>query len=277
MAHQRAAAAVDTLERRPYIAGGFGPATGREVKIYVCIKRVPDTEARIKVSGAAIDPAGIKHVISPYDEFAIETALRLKESQGTGEVVVVSVGDASSGEQLRSALAMGADRAVLLKGQPTIDGLATAKALAAELKEAAPDMVLLGMKAVDYDQQQVGPMLAGLLDLPCITVAAELEVGDGQVVAHREIEGGVEIVEAPLPAVLTITKGKFEPRYPSLKGIMAAKKKPLEEKDAQLGESRLTIRSMTPPPERPPGRIVGEGADAVPELVRLLRDEAKVL
>ncbi len=247
------------------------------MNIYVCIKRVPDTEARIKVNGAAIDPAGIKHVISPYDEFALEAALRLKESKGAGEVVVVSVGDASSGEQLRTALAMGADRAVLLKGDVTPDGLATAKALAAELKDAAPDLVLLGMKGVDHDQQQVGPMLAELLDLPCVTVVSELQVEDGKVVAHREIEGGVEVVEAPLPAVLTITKGKDEPRYPSLKGIMAAKKKPLEEKPAQLGESRLSVTSMSPPPDRPPGRIVGQGVDAVPELVRLLREEAKVL
>ncbi len=247
------------------------------MKIYVCIKRVPDTEARIKVSGTGIDPAGIKHVISPYDEFAIETALRLREAKGAGEVVAVSVGDASAAEQLRSALAMGADRAVLLKAQPTMDGLATAKALAAELKGAQPDLVLLGMKGVDHDQQQVGPMLAELLDLPCITVVSEMEVTDSAVVAHREVEGGVEVVEAPLPALLTITKGKVEPRYPSLKGIMAAKKKPLEEKDAQMGESRLRVTSLTPPADRPPGRIVGTGVDAVPELVRLLREEAKVL
>ena len=248
------------------------------MKIYVCIKRVPDTEARIRVGGdgVSIDPAGIKFVTSPYDEFAIETALRLKEAHG-GEVVVVSVGDAASAEQLRSALAMGADRAILLKGQPTLDGLATASALAAELKDAGADLVLMGMKAVDGDQQQVGPMTAELLGLPCITVAAEVEIADGKVVAHREIEGGVEVVEAPLPAVLTITKGSFEPRYPSLKGIMAAKKKPLEEKDAQLGESRLKLRKISPPPERPAGRIVGQGVDAVPELVRLLREEAKVL
>lgn len=247
------------------------------MNIYVCIKRVPDTEARIKVSGAAIDAAGVKHVISPYDEFALEAALRLKESTGAGEVVVVSVGDASSGEQLRTALAMGADRAVLLKGEVTVDGLATAKALAAELKAASADLVLFGMKGVDYDQQQVGPMVAGLLDLPCISVVSEMQIEGSSVVAHREIEGGVEVVEAPLPAVVTITKGKDEPRYPSLKGIMAAKKKPLEEKEAQLGESRLTVTSMTPPPDRPPGRIVGTGVDAVPELVRLLREEAKVL
>jgi electron transfer flavoprotein beta subunit len=249
------------------------------VKIVVCIKRVPDTEARIRVGGdgRSIDLTGVKHIISPYDEFALETALRLKDAQGGGEVVVVSVGEGSSAEQLRSALAMGADSAVLLKGQPTLDGLATARALAAEIREQNAELVLLGMKAVDYDQQQVGPMLAELLDMPCITVAAAIEMDGSSVVAHREVEGGVEIVEAPTPAVVSITKGEYEPRYPSLKGIMAAKKKPLQEKDAQLGESRIEIRELVPPPERPAGRIVGQGVDAVPELIRALREEAKVL
>src|SRR5690606_26795928 len=123
----------------------------------------------------------------------------------------------------------------------------------------------------------VGPMLAELLDRPCITVAASVSLENGTVVCHREVEGGVEIVEAPLPAVVTITKGDFDPRYPSLKGIMAAKKKPLAEKDAQLGPTRITVRELAPPPDRPPGRIVGEGVEAVAELVRLLREEAKVL
>ena len=247
------------------------------MKTIVCIKRVPDTEARIRISDGRIDAAGVKFVISPYDEFALETALRLKEGGAGGEVAAVTVGEPAAAEQLRSALAMGADRAVLLKGQPTLDGLATARALAAEIQGDGADLVLLGMKAGDDDQQQVGPMLAELLGLPCVTVAAQIAVEDGTVVCHREIEGGVEIVAAPLPCVVTITKGEFEPRYPSLKGIMAAKKKPLEEKDAQLGASRIQVRSLTLPPERAAGRIVGQGVDAVPELVRLLRDEAKVL
>jgi electron transfer flavoprotein beta subunit len=249
------------------------------VKIVVCIKRVPDTEARIRIAGdgRSIDPAGIKFAISPYDEFALETALRLKEAQGGGEIVALTVGEGSSGEQLRSALAMGADRAVLLEGQPTLDGLATARALAAEIRDIGPDLVLLGMKAVDFDQQQVAPMLAQLLDLPCVTVAASIEKEGSAIVCHREIEGGVEVVEAPLPAVISITKGEFEPRYPSLKGIMAAKKKPLEQKPAQLGESRIQLRELVSPPERPAGRIIGKGVDAVPELIRALREEAKVL
>ncbi len=249
------------------------------MKSIVCIKRVPDTEARIRIADdrTSIDPAGVKYVISPYDEFAVEAALRVKEGAGAGEVTVVTVGDAAAGEQLRSALAMGADGAVRLEGEPTLDGLATARALAAELKERSADLILFGMKAIDGDQQQVGPMVAELLGLPCVTVVGQFEVEAGKVVCHCEVEGGTEVVEAPLPAVLTITKGKYEPRYASLKGIMAAKKKPLEEKDAQLGESRVKVRELSYPPERPAGRIVGEGVDAVAELVRLLRDEAKAL
>jgi len=247
------------------------------MKIYVCIKRVPDTAARIRIDGTSIDPSGVKYVVSPYDEFAVEAALRAKEAKGDGEVVVLTVGDAAAAEQLRAALAMGADRAVLLEGEVGMDGLATARALAAELKEAQPDLVLFGMKAVDGDQQQVGPMVAELMELPCVTVAAEIELEGDAVVAHREVEGGVEVMEATLPAIVTMTKGEHEPRYASLKGIMAAKKKPLEQKAAQTGESRLRVHELSYPPERQEGRIVGEGADAVPELVRLLREEAKVL
>jgi electron transfer flavoprotein beta subunit len=247
------------------------------MKIIACIKRVPDTEARLKIAGGGIDATGVKFIISPYDEYALEAGFRLRDAQGGGEVVAMTVGEPGAAEQLRSALAMGADRALLLKGQTTIDGLATAKALAAELKDAAADLVLLGMKATDDDQQQVGPMLAEILGAACITAASDIAIEDGKVVCHREIEGGVEVVEATLPAVVTMTKGEHEPRYPSLKGIMAAKKKPLEEKDAQIPASRITLKDLTPPSDRPAGRIVGQGSDAVPELVRLLRDEAKVL
>ncbi len=248
------------------------------MNIVVCIKRVPDTAARIKVTPeGGIDAAGLKYVISPYDEFALEAALRLKEAADTGSVTALSVGDASSAEQLRAALAMGADDAVLLQGDVGMDGLATARAIAAELAERTPDLVFFGMKAVDGDQQQVGLMAAELAGLPAVSVVATVELEDGKAVCHRESEGSVEVLEVPLPAVVTITKGEHEPRYPSLKGIMAAKRKPLEEKPAQVGEERLDVRELTEPPARPEGRIVGEGADAVSELVRLLREEAKVL
>lgn len=249
------------------------------MKIIVCLKRVPDTEARIKLTDdrKAIDPAGLKYIISPYDEFAVEAALQLRDAQGGGEVVVVTAGEAAAGEQLRSALAMGADRAVLLHTEATLDGLATARVLAAELQEAGADLILFGMKAVDDDQQQVGPMVAELIGLPCVTVVGEVGIEGDTLVCHREVEGGTEVVEAPRPAVLTITKGKYEPRYASLKGIMAAKKKPLEEKSAAPVTGRIEVLGLEYPAERPSGVIVGSGPDAVPELVRLLRDQAKAL
>ncbi len=249
------------------------------MNIFVCVKRVPDTETRIRVGadGQSIDPDGVKFVVSPYDEFAIEAALRLKEAAGEGEVTALTLGDAQAQDALRSALAMGADRAVLLEGEVTPDGLATARALAAEIEAADAPLVLLGVKAADDDQQQVGPMLAILLGRPCATAVSSFELNGDKVTCRREVEGGTEVVELPLPAVVTITKGEFEPRYASLKGIMAAKRKPLETKPAQTADSRLRVESMELPPERTGGKIVGEGADAVPELVRLLREEANAL
>ena len=247
--------------------------------VIVCVKRVPDTETRIKIGegGAAIDPAGVKFIMSPYDEYAVEAALRTKEATGAGEVTLVTLGDDGAQETLRAGLAMGADKAVLLNGAVTMDGLATAKALAAELADSSAPLVLFGVKAADDDQQQVGPMTATLLGRPCVTGVASFELKDGAVLCHREVEGGVEVVEAQLPAVVTITKGTYDPRYASLKGIMAAKKKPLEQKPAATTEARLTVRKLSYPPERAAGKIVGEGPDAAPELVRLLREEANVL
>ena len=173
---------------------------------------------------------------------------------------------------------MGADRGVLLEAASVpADGLAVARALAAELKDCGYDLILFGKMAIDDYNQQVGPMVAELLDLPCVTCVAHLTIDGGKGTAEREVEGGMEEVEFPLPAVLTADKGLNEPRYPALKGIMAAKKKPLEVKPAALGTTGLEILAMTPPPERKEGRIVGEGAAAVPALLKLLREEAKVL
>lgn len=247
------------------------------MKTAVCIKRVPDTEARVKAAGDSVDTGGAKFIVSPYDEFALEAALRLRDGAGEGETVAISLGESAAGEQLRSALAMGADRAIRLDGGGGVDGLEVARALASELKEGGYDLILFGSKAADDDQQQVGPMTAELLGLPCVTVVAEVEAEDGKVVCHREVEGGTEVVEVGLPAVVTITKGPHEPRYPSLKGIMAAKKKPMEEKPTEVRESRIRVRAYRDPESRPDGKIVGDGPDAVPELVRLLRDEAKAL
>jgi electron transfer flavoprotein beta subunit len=249
------------------------------VKTLVCVKRVPDTEARIRIGGdgASIDPAGVKFVLNPYDEFAVEAALKQKEAAGSGEVTVLSAGSADSAETLRTALAMGADRAILLKTAGTIEGLAVAKAIADAVRGQNFDLLLFGMKAVDHDSQAVGAMVAELLDLPSATVVTEFSIENGKAVAHREIEGGTEIVEVKLPCVLTITKGAYEPRYASLKGIMAAKKKPLEEKAVEAGDAGTRIEQLSYPEERQAGRWIGEGADAVPELLRILREEAKVL
>jgi electron transfer flavoprotein beta subunit len=250
------------------------------MKIAVCIKRVPDSETRVKIGpdGKSLDEAGVKFVLNPYDEFAVEEALKRREAAGSGEVVVVALGPPAAQETIRTALAMGADRGVLLQtDRIPADGLEAARVLAAELKGSAWDLILCGKMAIDDYNHQVGPMLAELLGLPCVTCVAHLELGDGKGVAEREIEGGLEVVEFPIPAVLTTDKGLNEPRYPALKGIMAAKKKPLEVKPVTCGSGGLEILALLPPPERKEGRVVGEGAGAVVELVRLLREEAKVL
>jgi len=249
------------------------------VRIAVCLKRVPDTTSRIVVGtdGKSIDEAGVKFVVNPYDEYAIEEALKLKEAAGAGEVVAYCLGSDAAQETLRTALAMGVDRAVLLQSSGSTDGLEVAKALAAELKGAGYDLVLFGKLAVDDYNHQVGPMVAELLELPCVTSVVKLAVSAGGFEAEREIEGGVEVSAASLPAVLTCDKGLNTPRLPSLKGIMAAKKKPLEVKPVAPAAGGLTLLGLALPPERKPGQIVGEGADAVPALVRLLRDEAKVI
>ena len=250
------------------------------VKIAVCIKRTPDSESRFRIasSGVAIDEAGLKFDIDDFAGYAVEAALQINEKGGGGETVIVAVGPDSVQESLRKAMSMGADRAVQLKADSVpADGLAVAKALAAELKDGGYDLILFGKHAFDTSAGVVGTATAELLGLPCVTAVSQLDVASGRGSARRELEGAAELVEFPLPAVVTIDEGVARPRYPSLKGIMAAKKKPLESKPAQLGPVRVTVQKAELPPERPAGRIIGEGAAAVPELVRLLQNEAKVL
>jgi electron transfer flavoprotein beta subunit len=250
------------------------------MKIAVCIKRTPDSESRFRIagSGAGIDEAGLKFDMDDFASYAVEVGLQLNEKHGPGETVIFAVGPDSVQETLRKAMSMGADRAVHLKSDAVVfDGLAVARALAAELKAGGFDLVLFGKYAFDTSASIVGTATAELLGVACVTAASKLEIANGRGTARRELEGAGELVEFALPAVVTIDEGIARPRYPSLKGIMAAKKKPLETKPAQLGDVRVTVKSMELPPERPPGRIVGQGKDAVPELVRLLQEEAKVL
>ena len=250
------------------------------MKIAVCIKRVPemDVKFRIAASGHAVDEAGLKWDMSDFDGYAVEAALQLIERLGAGEVVVISLGPDAAQEVLRKALSMGATRAVHLKcEQVPFDSAAIAAALAAELKDGAYDLIMFGKMAIDSAAGVIGVMVGELLDVATVHACSKLEIANGKGEARRELEGGAEQVHFPLPAVVTIDEGIARPRYPSLKGIMAAKKKPMESKPAQLGAVRVTVDAMALPPERAAGRIVGQGASAVAELVRLLQTEAKVL
>lgn len=253
------------------------------MKIAVLIKRVPDMDLRFKIAsnGTSVDESGLKFDISDFDGYAVEAALQTKEKQAdpaAGEVVVISLGPDVVQETLRKAMSLGADRAIHLKcDTPVHDSYAIATALAAELKGGGYDLVMFGRMSIDTANQSTGPIVAELLGLPIITAISKLGLDGGRVKARRELEGSYELIECPMPAVVTIDEGIARPRYPSLKGIMAAKKKPLEVKPAQVGEERYKLDKMELPPERAAGRIIGEGKDAVPELVRLLKEEAKVL
>ena len=251
------------------------------MKIAVCIKRVPvmDVKFAIAPGGTAVNEAGLKYDVNDFDLWAVEAALQLKEKDGNqGEVVAICLGPDAAQEQLRKALSMGVDRAVLLKADAVpMDGFAIAQALAAELQGGGYDLVFFGKMSVDSSNGVVGPMVAELLGLACVTAVTKLDLANGKGTAQRDLEGAQEIVEFPLPAVLTVDQGLAKERLPSLKGIMAAKKKPLEVKPAQLGPQQVSVTKMELPPERGAGRILGEGAAAVPELVRLLQTEAKVL
>ncbi len=252
------------------------------MNILVCIKRVPDTATKIKVGadGKVIDEAGVQFVLNPYDEFAVEEAIRIKEKAGKGEVTVVSVGGADAATVIRNALAMGADKGIHVKDDAKRrDPCAVAKTLAKVVEglNPKPDLIFCGRQAVDDQSLTVGPMLATFLGLPCVTDIVKLDLADGKAVVSREIEGGHEVVEVDLPALLTTNKGLNEPRYASLKGIMAAKKKPIQDLAIPIAEERTIVRKMEYPPERKGGKIVGTGPEAAPELVRLLKEEAKAL
>lgn len=248
------------------------------MNIVVCMKQVPDSETRVKIGadGRSVDLGAANFVINPHDEFAIEEAIRLKEKFG-GEVTVLTLGPERAENDIRKALAMGADKGLLLKADAFEGDVATA--LADELKSMNADLILFGKQAIDEDSGQMPQMVAEWLDLPCVTVVVKLDVhvDSKTCVAEREIDGGKEIVEFPFPAVIGTQKGLNEPRLPNLKGIMAAKKKPLEKKDAKTGTALFEVVGMELPPPRPEGKIVGKGAEAVKELVRLLHEEAKVI
>jgi len=250
------------------------------MKIAVCVSHVPDTATRVKVGSGekAIDPAGVTYVINPYDEYAVEEALKTKETLGgESEVIVISLGGDSSKESIRKALAMGADSGVLLKDDNSRDSIGIAKALAEGIKEVGAELVFFGKQSVDYDNSITGQLTAELLNYSCVSVVVDFKIDGTKITAEREIEGGREVVQTELPAIITCQKGLNEPRYASLKGIMAAKKKSIEEKPAADAEQMSKVIKMRMPQPKQPGRIIGDDSSAVQELVKLLREEAKVI
>jgi electron transfer flavoprotein beta subunit len=237
-----------------------------------------DVRFKIAADGTSIDETGVKFDMNDFDSWAVEAALQFKDKDPATEVVIISLGPDTVQETIRKALAMGGDRGVQLKADKIpFDGFAVAKGLSAELQVGGYDLILFGKQSADSSNGVVGAIVGEMLGLPVVTAISKLELTGSSGTAKRDIEGGQEFVEFPLPAVLTVDQGLATARYPSLKGIMAAKKKPLEVKPAQTGEPLVTVTSVELPPERAPGRIIGEGIAAVPELVRLLQTEAKVL
>ena len=250
------------------------------MKIAVCVSHVPDTATKVKIGQdeKAIDPNGVTYIINPYDEYAVEEALKTKEKfGGDSEVIAISVGSDNSKETIRKALAMGADKGILLKDENSRDSFGIAKALSEEIKSLGCEIVFFGKQSVDYDNSITGQMAATMLGYSCVAVVVNLNIEGDKLVAEREIEGGKEVVEAKLPAVITAQKGLNEPRYASLKGIMAAKKKTIEEKPAAPSDNLTEVIKLKLPEPKKPGRILGTDSSAVPELVKLLREEAKVI
>ncbi len=257
------------------------------MKIFVCVKQVPDTETRIQIKAdkSGIEETGVKWVLNPYDEYAVEEALKLKESKGAGTVTVISVGPkVRVSESLRTAMAMGADDAIVIDTTESLDAFWTARALANVIqKEGAPDLIFAGKLAIDDNAASVPQILAEFLSLPHVTVVSKLSY-EGGVTAEREVEGGArEVFTIQGPCVLAANKGLNTPRYASLPGIMKAKKKPLKEislADAGVQPDKLKTRlkDFQLPPEKPAVKMIaGDASAQAKELVRLIMEEAKVL
>lgn len=267
--------------------GGTG-----KLEVIVLLKQVPSTESFVGISenGLSVKTGDVKWVMNPYDEFAVEEALRVKEAHGgSGSVTILSVGTEKAVEAIRTALAMGADKGILINDPAAhnCDGLQTAKILAAVLKNMPFDLIVAGQRAVDGDNYAVGSAVAEFLNIPAVTMVMKEVIADGRITCNRTVEGGIVVVEAPLPALITTQRGLNEPRYASLPGIMKAKKKPLEIKSlkdigldtAGIGAPKTKIISLKYPPERKGGKMIaGEAAaDKAIALVKALHEEAKVV
>jgi electron transfer flavoprotein beta subunit len=248
------------------------------MNILVGISRVPDTATKIFIGpdGKSIDEKGVKFIINPYDEFALEEGLRLKEKFG-GTVVTITVGPEASKEVIRSALAMGADRAALVKTDGFFDSYFAAKNIANYAKQFNPDIILFGRQSVDFDSLMVPAMVSAFLGLPLITIVSKLTVDGNKVVAERDVVGGKEVVEASLPCVISAQKGLNEPRYPKLPDILKAKNKPIEEITPEQTQPMVEILNMEIPLRSRKNKIVGDSDEEIAEIVRLLHEDAKII
>ena len=250
------------------------------MNIIVCMKSVPSSETKVKINsnGKSIDEADIVYEINPYDEFALEEAIKIKEAHG-GKVVLITLGASTATQNIRKGLAMGADEAVHLicENIELADSAVVAELLAAALKEMEFDLIFCGKKAIDCDNHQVPNRIAQLLGIPAVTAISSLELTPESAKATRNIEGGAETISVNFPALFSAEKGLNEPRYASLPGIMAAKKKPIDARQVSVGDQLLELITLELPPPKPEGRIVGKGPEAAGELVRILREEAKVI
>ena len=252
----------------------------KRLKIAICMRQVPDTATRVKISstGKSLDTSNIQYVINPYEEYALEEAIRIKEKLLDTQITILTLGPPRVLNSITKALAVGADDAIHLQGEDEdMDSHSIAMVLAEELKQHNFNLILFGKKSVEDDNHQIGPMVAEILGIPCISSCTNYELEDNSIVAQREIEGAIEVFETTLPSVITQEKGPHELRYPSLKDLMSAKTKPISSKIIEAQENRVNIMGFEYPSPRPTGKIVGLGEDAVPELVRLLREDANVI
>jgi electron transfer flavoprotein beta subunit len=248
------------------------------MKILVCISQVPDTTAKIQVSGdgKSIEKTGIKFIINPYDEFAIEEGLRLRERFG-GTVTALTVGPETSKEILRTALAMGVDKVGIVKTDDILDSYNVAENIAGYAKSISPDLVIFGRQSIDFDSSGMAPMVAEMLDLPSISVVSSWNIENNAITAERDIEGGKEVLTCSVPCVISAQKGLNDPRYPKLPDIMKAKSKPIEEIASCHGSALVSLTTMALPSSKRVGMIVGDSEAEIASVVTALHEQAKVI
>ncbi len=249
------------------------------MKIVVCVSLVPDSTTKVKISGSnkSIDETGVTYILNPYDEFAVEEAVQLKEKKGA-ETYAISFGTQKHKEAIKKAFQMGIEKGILITADSEeYDTFTAAKNLADAIKEINPDIIFFGKQSIDFDGLTVPGMVGELLGIPSVNVVTKIEYGDNSLTLEREIEGGKEVISASIPAVIGTQKGLNTPRYPNLKSIMASKSKPIEEKKSTYSGNIINVKEMKLPESKGKGKILTDGVNSVPELVNLLRNEAKVI